>query len=87
MTTEQKQYSEFTFLKPTTILKSGKNYIYQYLYVVKIHTLKGKGMINTKSRILVISGKAQGHRTGFREYSSPSMAGRFMGFFLSFYPK
>lgn len=25
MTTEQKQYSEFTFLKPTTILKSRKN--------------------------------------------------------------
>lgn len=88
MTTEQKQYSEFTFLKPTTILKSRKNYIYQYLYVVKIHTLKGKGMINTKSRILVIPGKAQGHRNGklqrFREYSSPSMAGRFMEFFLSF---
>lgn len=55
--------------------------------MVKINILKCKGMINT-IRILVISGKAQGHRIGklqrFRKYSSPSMASRVMGFFLSF---
>lgn len=42
-------------------------------------------MINTKFKILVISGKGQGHRTGklqrFRKYPSPSITGGFMEIF------